>query len=181
MGADLIIFIATSAFNSMGLSPTDTLDLGMLVGSPANHPAALAHNDNVVDKGASPLANQTLIDEMLADIVPTSSPYLTVSSLTRSHARRIAESEAAGYPAPSASQLAFELGEISLYPLVLGQDPPTGSLLGAVGRVFPKSWAEDWFMMNRIPDEWVRNPVPPTLVQGLALNTLIETDAQADS
>jgi hypothetical protein len=36
-------------------------------------------------------------------------------------------------------------------------------------------------MMNRIPDEWVRNPVPLTLVQGLALNTLIETDAQADS
>jgi hypothetical protein len=138
MGADLITFIATSAFNSMGLSPTDTVDLGMLVGSPANHPAALVHNDNVVDEGASPLANQALINEMLADTVPTSSPYLTVSSLTRCHARRIAESEAAGYSAPSASQLTFELGEISHYPVVLGQDPPTGSLLGAVGRVFPK-------------------------------------------
>lgn len=175
---DFAISFVEGAFASAAVPLGGLLNLGELTGTPLNHPASLFHNDDIFFAGADASTNVTLVQEMLADTQPPSYPYLNISSLARTHARRVRESVAAGYPPPPAKQEAGEIGECALIMLVFAQMGPDGDVNDVVGRRFPKPWAEDWFVLNRVPDGFRRSQRPWTADDQAVLVAAIQKEGE---
>lgn len=156
------LVFATGAFSAAGVPVGGNLDLGALTGTALNHPAAMFHSDDTVNKGGDASVNTTMVQQMLNDgyMLPFKNPpadYLDSASLSATHIRRLKETSGSGLVADlNLPNEPKEDGECALLLLGLGQTGADGNATNALSRRFPKAWANDFLVLNKFPADYVR-------------------------
>lgn len=175
---------AQGAYTAAGVPLGGALSLDGLTGTALNHPAAMFHSDSTVNEGGDVSVNVTMVQQMLNDTMapfkPAPANYLDSTTLAATHIRRLRETGQGGLVVnldlPNEPK---EVAECALFLLVLAQVGADGNPSNVLTRRFPKAWAQDWLVMNRIPQDWVRSSVAWQQTDFVALTTVVESNAQA--
>jgi hypothetical protein len=157
--------LATDALSSVPHTAANALDLSDLNKHDViEHDASLTRNDAI--QGDNHSVQPALVQALLADAAGTGSDgVLTITSLSKTRARREQESRKVGSPALSMKMSALAYGESALLLQVLGH---LGKAAGAEYAV-PKAAAQRWLLDEQLPEGWVK---PPQVISGTSTTTL---------
>jgi len=157
--------LASDALSAVPHTAADAIDLSDLNKHDIiEHDASLTRNDAI--QGDNFSVQPGLVQALLGDAAGTGSDdVLTITSLSKTRARREQESKKAGSPALSTKMSTLAYGESALLLQVLGH---LGKAAGAEHAV-PKSAAKRWLLDEQLPEGWVK---PKQVISGSSTTTL---------